>query len=195
MKKNIFDFIAPIYGLFYYHQKKQFRKSISLAEKDIDIMQYHTIVDIGCGTGALCSVLHEKGFDVTGVDASDQMLNVARKQNRNESITFIQHDILQKLLFEEDFFDVSIASHVAHGLTFVDRKKMYQEMVRISKHLVIFHDYNQKRTVWTNIIEWLEGGDYFNYIKVVKKELEEHFELVQIINVSKKTAWYVCCKN
>ena len=193
--KGIFDIIAPIYGLFYHHQIKQFNKILLLAENEIDVSKYQSIIDIGCGTGALCAVLNNKGLDVTGVDASHKMLNVAKKQNINEDIIFNHHNIMQKFPFNDNHFDLSIASHVAHGLTPIKRKKMYKEMARISKHYVIIHDYNQKRTLLASFIEWLEGGDYFNFIKVVQEELEEYFDNVQTINVSKKAAWYICSKN
>ena len=37
-----------------------------------------TAVDLGCGNGALTKVLHNKGFDVIGLDASDEMLKTGR---------------------------------------------------------------------------------------------------------------------
>lgn len=35
-------------------------------------------LDLGCGRGELVAHLHEQGFDITGVDYSDEALNVAR---------------------------------------------------------------------------------------------------------------------
>jgi ubiquinone/menaquinone biosynthesis C-methylase UbiE len=37
----------------------------------------HSIIDLGCGTGNLTIKMAEKGFDMTGVDASAEMLAVA----------------------------------------------------------------------------------------------------------------------
>lgn len=39
------------------------------------------VMDLGCGTGALIPTLVNKGYEVTGVDASDNMLEIARKNN------------------------------------------------------------------------------------------------------------------
>ena len=36
------------------------------------------VLDVGCGTGALASALAERGARVWGVDASEEMLEVAR---------------------------------------------------------------------------------------------------------------------
>ena len=66
---------------------------------------------------------------------------------------------------------------------------------RSNEHLVIIHDHNQKRSVLTNIIEWFEGGDYFNFIKKVEGELKEHFHDVRVIGVDLQAAWYVCVPN
>ena len=49
---------------------------IELIEK-----QGGTAIDLGCGNGALTKVLHDKGFDVIGLDASDEMLKKAREKN------------------------------------------------------------------------------------------------------------------
>jgi len=93
---------------------------------------------------------------------------------------------------EDKSFDISISSYVAHGLKADERKTMYDEMSRITKDLVIFYDYNEKRAALTDIVEWLEGGDYFNFIKVVQTEMKEYFGDVRVIDVTKRGALYVC---
>lgn len=41
------------------------------------------VLDLCCGTGRLAAWLSERGFDVTGVDASERMLEVARRNAPN----------------------------------------------------------------------------------------------------------------
>ena len=65
-------------------------------------------------------------------------------------------------------------------------------MGRLTKQFVIIHDYNENRALSTNIIEWLERGDYFNFIKSVKTELDECFKTVKIVDVKSQAAWYIC---
>ena len=48
------------------------------------------VMDLGCGTGALIPTLVNKGYEVTGVDASDNMLEIARKNNPD--VEFIKKD-------------------------------------------------------------------------------------------------------
>lgn len=195
MGKNsnlLFNSIAPVYGLFYEMQKKRYRGVIERVSEEIDLTLQGMVIDVGCGTGALCSVLSEKGLNVTGIDSADKMLTIAKRQPENKSIAFIQGSVLEQLPFEDKTFDLSIASYVAHGLQKNERKQMYAEMSRVSKSKVIIYDYNQKRSLLTSIIEWLERGDYFRFIKEAKEEMTECFSEVRVINVNSKAAWYIC---
>jgi hypothetical protein len=67
-------------------------------------------------------------------------------------------------------------------------------MGRITKNYVILQDYNENRGLLTNVIECMEGGDYFYFIKHVKEELLENFGQVMVIDVGPKAAWYICSK-
>ncbi|MBQ4644801.1 MAG: class I SAM-dependent methyltransferase [Clostridia bacterium] len=42
------------------------------------------LLDLGCGTGTLSFLLEQKGFDVIGVDASEDMLSVANEKKYDE---------------------------------------------------------------------------------------------------------------
>lgn len=200
-KKNVglFDWIAPIYGLFYARQRKRFEEVLQRVSKDLDLAVFTTILDVGCGTGALATVLQKKGLVVTGIDPAVKMLGIAQKKNQSENITFLQGDVLQGLPFDDKSFDLAIASYVAHGLEREERNLMYAEMSRLATQWVIIYDYNQKRSLLTSLIEYLEGGDYFHFIKHAEKEMQDcvselHtcFSAVDVINVDVRAAWYLC---
>lgn len=44
-----------------------------------------SILDLGCGTGRHDLLLAEKGYAITGVDMSEEMLLIARSQQLNSS--------------------------------------------------------------------------------------------------------------
>ena len=67
VRKNLFDRIAPIYGMFFNLQKKNYAFILDML-KEQRIMPPMQVLDIGCGTGALLSVLEEAGYSVTGLD-------------------------------------------------------------------------------------------------------------------------------
>src|SRR6056297_4227436 len=196
---RLFNIISPIYGLFFNSQRRNYRDVIDKVEEYLDITKYKSVIDIGCGTGALCSVLYEEGLKVTGVDPAQLMLDTAIRKNKDKDIDFQTGNVLEGLNFKENHFDIAIASYVAHGLQPEERKKMYREMSRVAKEWVVIHDYNKRRSLLTSFVEWLERGDYFRFIKTAEKEMkdcsqemEECFSEVRVVDVGERAAWYIC---
>lgn len=50
------------------------------------------VVDLGCGTGNVTEILASAGFDMIGIDGSEDMLSVAME--KKQSLTNLEHDIL-----------------------------------------------------------------------------------------------------
>ena len=55
-----------------------------------------SVLDLGCGTGRHDFLLAEKGYAITGVDMSEEMLLIARSQSRlwRDSIFFMETFVL-----------------------------------------------------------------------------------------------------
>jgi ubiquinone/menaquinone biosynthesis C-methylase UbiE len=192
MANELFNSIAQVYGWFHRYQMKRFSEILDAQAEAIDLASMKTVCDVGCGTGALCAVLANRGLVVTGVDPAEKMLAVARTKVPYNQVLFIAGDAITGLPFADSSFDLVFTSYVAHGMPEVSRKQLYRELMRIAKRIVIVHDYNEKRAVMTTIIEWLEKGDYFGFIKRPKAEMEELFPSITTIEVGKRAAWYVC---
>jgi ubiquinone/menaquinone biosynthesis C-methylase UbiE len=196
--RKLFNLIAPFYGLFYRVQKRHFVKIIEETAPELDLTCFNSVIDIGCGTGALCSVLSEKGLSVTGIDPAGKMLDIARSKPENDKVDFIEADVLKGLPFADKSFDIAIASYVAHGLKAEDRLRMYAEMSRITKEWAVIYDYNDNRSLLVTLVEWFEGSDYFQFIENVEPELKDCvtemsscFADVRVVNVDKRAAWYM----
>jgi len=43
-----------------------------------------------------------------------------------------------------------------------------------------------------SLIEYLEGGDYFNFVKKVPEEMEKYYNNVKIIKNGPWNSWYIC---
>lgn len=195
----LFNTIAPVYGLFFRRQKRKFSEVIGRVQPEIDLSSFTNILDVGCGTGALCSVLKEIGLEVTGIEPAEKMLRIAKRKTKDQAITLMQANVLEGLPFKDNAFELSIASYVAHGLKPEERKRLYKEMGRVTKEYVVIYDYNQKRSALTSFVEWAEGGDYFRFIRNAEKEmkgcvseLKSCFSEVRVVNVDTRAAWYIC---
>lgn len=51
------------------------------------------IVDLACGTGSTCLELDNRGYDMIGIDVSEDMLNVATEKSEGRSILYLNQDI------------------------------------------------------------------------------------------------------
>ena len=199
---HLFDLIAPFYGWFFNKQKRHFHAILEDHTKEMGLTSFETVLDIGCGTGAFCDSLAEEGYDVTGVDVSKNMLKVAQRKTAGSPIRFVHADVLKGLPFENHSFDVVFASFVAHGMKKSERMKLYREMGRLAKNMVILHDYNANQNIFVSLIEWLEGGDYFRFIREIDAEMDACMKTLpsrwyhhHIINVKKHASLYICKKD
>ncbi len=196
-KELLFNKIAAIYGLFFNYQVKSYRRVLLNAKMELDFSAHHSIIDIGCGTGALCKVLKKHGMNVTGLDPAEDMLAVARKKvgktkPDQEDIKFLHGNVLTGLPFQDKSFDLAISSYVAHGLMPEERQSLYDEMKRIAKYAAILHDYNERRSLIIDITERLEGGGYFSFIENIQDELTNKFGNVKVVNTGRHSALYIC---
>jgi SAM-dependent methyltransferase len=91
-EKNVnFDDYAMYYNLLY--EDKNYKEEANYIKKLIKNEQPQGlyILDLGCGTGKHDQIFVEEGFNVTGVDLSNQMISIA-KRNEVENLRFIHGD-------------------------------------------------------------------------------------------------------
>lgn len=69
------------------------------------------VIDIGCGDGYGSHVLKRSGFDVVGVDISEEMIIRANEQKFDDSIEFKQADV-HSLPFLDETFDAALVVNV-----------------------------------------------------------------------------------
>jgi ubiquinone/menaquinone biosynthesis C-methylase UbiE len=94
------------------------------------------ILDVGTGTGRAALLLAQRGGIVTGVDASEQMLAIARQRATDSGIaaTFIQRDA-HDLQFGDREFDTAVCLRV---LMHTPRwQQCVSELCRVSRRLVV----------------------------------------------------------
>ncbi len=187
----LFQRISPIYRMFFSMQVRMYRKALVQLKAQSAVPSGGSIIDIGCGTGALAFCLGAMGFQVTGIDAAPAMAAYSNKLNRNGKASFLVADALS-LPFREKSFDCATASFVLHGLGRDRRMGLMREAARITRGPVVFFDYIGPGSVFTDFIERLEGGDYFGFLATGRNEMEQVFGTVKTVSAGVQSAWYVC---
>lgn len=96
-----------------------------------------SVLDVGTGTGRAALILARGGARVTAVDASVQMLEVARRRAADESVKvdFLLADA-HALKFPDRAFDVAVSLRVLMHAP--DWRLCMSELCRVSQRLVIF---------------------------------------------------------
>ncbi len=102
----------------YYHQL-YFKRDDKEAEAFIDkLIKYlkpatgSTMLDVACGKGRHSIQLANKGFDVTGIDLSDDSINEAL-QYQSDKLNFYKHDM--RLPFWINYFDYAFNFFTSFG--------------------------------------------------------------------------------
>src|SRR5690348_3951070 len=71
------------------------------------------VLDAGCGPGLYAEELLARGAEVVAVDASEPMVELARRRVRGEA-TVMRADLNEPLPFADDEFDVIVCPLVIH---------------------------------------------------------------------------------
>jgi ubiquinone/menaquinone biosynthesis C-methylase UbiE len=185
----IFNFIAPLYSIIDRMLKKNFNAAGEIVKKEL-VLTDKTVLDLGCGTGAWGSLLKSKGaFSVSGIDLAENMVKSAKKKHPNISFTIGNIEALNEIA--DNSFDIVTTSFVMHGVKVDHRKKILQEMIRITKKNIIIHDFIGE-TPWTiAILEFLEKSDYKNFKVNFVSELEAFCSKVKLISAKKGSGVYL----
>ena len=86
------------------------------------------VLDVGFGTGVLTGKLYENGYDITGIDFSERMIQIA--QEKMPSARLIQHDFSLGLPDElgDSQFDASICTYAIHHLDDIAKIQFLKEL-------------------------------------------------------------------
>ncbi len=76
------------------------------------------VVDLGCGTGTLTQMLYEAGYDMIGVDNSEEMLNVAmEKRDRvGSAVLYLLQDMRELELYSTVGTVISVCDSINYVL-------------------------------------------------------------------------------
>ena len=132
---NTFEIYADFYDSLYeaknYQQECNFVKSVfeMYSEKKVN-----SILDLGCGTGSHALPFADMGYAVTGVDISENMLEIARKKasDQKKRVAFVQQDIRHLKLSQK--YDVAVAMFAVMGYQ-TTNQDFEDTLTSVNRHL------------------------------------------------------------
>ncbi|MCS6930440.1 MAG: class I SAM-dependent methyltransferase [Saprospiraceae bacterium] len=106
-------FDSPYYHTLYQcRDEREARFFIDQLLKILALPEGARVLDLACGRGRHARYLAEKGFDVTGLDISENSIAYAR-QFEHDRLTFYQHDMRQP--FRVNYFDAVLNLFTSFG--------------------------------------------------------------------------------
>ncbi len=117
-------------------------------------------LEIGCGAGVNLAWLAKKGVQVSGVDISEEALELAKQKLQEENIYYdsLVHKSVTDLPFDDDFFMGVVESCVVQHIRDVDRSKAFSEIYRVLKPGGVFVGHMLDRDCTAFKVENSDGG-------------------------------------
>jgi demethylmenaquinone methyltransferase/2-methoxy-6-polyprenyl-1,4-benzoquinol methylase len=128
LTRKAFDFLAPVYDLITAPLIHVRRQVVDIANARKGLL----VLDVATGTGQQAFAFARRGCDVTGIDLTASMLDVARKNNKAGLVRFERADASQ-MRFGTDSFDITCISFALHDMPLPIRAQVLKEMRRITK--------------------------------------------------------------
>ena len=127
----LYDILEPV--LLLGKQAEYDTKIIDL----LDPAPSDRVLDLGCGTGVLCSQIAQKldpsrGGVVVGIDAAAKMIGIARKKRSGPACRF-EPMAAEALAFENHAFDAVVSSLFFHHIPLDLKAKALSEAYRVLK--------------------------------------------------------------
>ncbi len=124
---NVCYSYAPLWfnKFFAYFQTRNFNRLLRL-------LQINKIkaLDMGCGCGRWCSVLKNKGFDVTGIDLQKETIENNKVLIKDCKFYVMSADNLN---FDDETFDLITSITVIQHIPYAEQEKVFDEIKRVLK--------------------------------------------------------------
>ena len=138
---------AQVYETDYAGIYEMCREDYPYIEKELLEEDFKDLLDCGCGTGAMISLLYEKMPDknYTGIDITPKMIEAAKAKNL-ERVDWVVGDC-ENLPFDDDSFDVVICTNSFHH--YPNPQKFFDSVFRVLKSggRLILQDYTAPKGI------------------------------------------------
>lgn len=124
--------------------------------------KYIKIMEIGCGNGCNIWPLAKEGFDVYGIDISENALRLADGMKRKWDVEYEtrQVNLLDECCYDDGSFDVIIDVVSMQHLSFGEHARLYDRIHKLLKPGGLFYTYHRNDKSW----DFAEGdGELIDY--------------------------------
>ena len=123
------------------------RKKVDYSGRFINILNKNSnnerkiiALDFGCGVARHAILMDEFGIEAYGLDVSDSAIKKARENCKSFGLEKLINRLNvikdHKILFEDNFFDFSIAESSLDSMTFENAKIYFKEISRVTKKYI-----------------------------------------------------------
>jgi SAM-dependent methyltransferase len=138
------------------------------------LRKYHVqgrrVLEVACGTGSHSKILAARGYEVTGVDFSEDMLKIARRKLKGHA-KFIRGDMrdLDAVVGGEYDAAICLFSAISYNLTFSDLERTLEGLYHHLREggIVVFDTHFTKR----GFMDGNRGEDIFDDGRVIGARL------------------------
>lgn len=154
--------------------------AITDVAKKMDLKSEDRLLDVGCGAGLFEIMFTHWLKEIYGVDYSEEMVEVAKKNTKKYDNVIIEKADIRNLPFKDEFFDKSLANGVILHLNDLDEVKgAFEELRQVTK--------KQGRILVSMNLDINKKEDYFSgYYKL---DIPEE-EIKEKINAGNKALWF-----
>ena len=160
--------------------------------RKLDLDSNLSVLDLATGTGILAGTFALRGHSVKGVDIAEKMLHRARR--KFPQITFENFDLYQLDSIKTGSSDIVTMGYFLHGANPDFRMQVLSEAARIAAKYVIVFDYCCKGNWLVDLIEWIEGSHYNQFVSLPREEelAQAGLQVERELNLSDYGSVWVC---
>lgn len=142
------DFIEELiheYGVSVPYKNKKVQVESGADSQELLNTEKNLVVDIGCGTGTLTEMLAAKGYDMIGIDLSQEMLQIAidKKETNQSDVLYLCQDMRELDLYSTAGTIISVCDSVNYLL---EKEELVETFRLVNNYLypggVFIFDFN-----------------------------------------------------
>ncbi|MBR7926679.1 class I SAM-dependent methyltransferase [Aerococcaceae bacterium zg-ZUI334] len=119
-----FSRIAKVYDRF--NDLEVYEQWLDFTLNSVD-QQPQKVLDVACGTGWFTSLLAPFVTSITGMDIDNEMLEMARSEDPEQVVQYVQGDMLSMETFASDY---DLVTCYADSLCFLENAEQVQQAIR-----------------------------------------------------------------